>query len=161
MLEFILFIIVTLSLRKCYVFSQLSKFLVCDFDDEKVKIDDGFRALVGEGDEEGIKNILLCRVILGKPEQIVTGSKQSYPSSNQFDSGVDNLENPRKYVIWSCNMNSYILPTYIVSFKSHLLRGNNNIQLLQDSVFCGYEGEINVGVFLFFRSNWKSKVTMC
>ncbi|CAD5316831.1 unnamed protein product [Arabidopsis thaliana] len=80
-------------------------------------------ALVGEGDEEGVKNILLCRVILGKPEPIVAGSKQSYPSSNQFDSGVDNLENPRKYVIWSCNMNSYILPTYIVSFKSHLLRG--------------------------------------
>ncbi|CAH8257721.1 unnamed protein product [Arabidopsis lyrata] len=80
-------------------------------------------ALVGEGDEEGIKNILLCRVILGKPEQIEAGSKQSYPSSNRFDSGVDNLENPRKYVIWSSNMNSYILPTYIVSFKSPLLRG--------------------------------------
>ncbi|XP_010471034.1 PREDICTED: probable inactive poly [ADP-ribose] polymerase SRO3 [Camelina sativa] len=80
-------------------------------------------ALVGEGDEEGVKHVLLCRVILGKPEVIVAGSKQSCPSSYQFDSGVDNLENPRKYVIWSSTMNSYILPSYIVSFKSPRLRG--------------------------------------
>ncbi|EOA35496.1 hypothetical protein CARUB_v10020702mg [Capsella rubella] len=80
-------------------------------------------ALVGEGDEEGTKHVLLCRVILGKPEQIVAGSKQFQPSSYRFDSGVDNLENPRKYVIWSSNMNSHILPTYIVSFKSPRLRG--------------------------------------
>lgn len=77
-----------------------------------------------EEEEEGIKHILLCRVILGRSELIVAGSKQSYPSSNQFDSGVDNLQNPRKYVIWSSFMNSYILPTYIVSFRSPRLRGN-------------------------------------
>lgn len=90
-----------------------------------------FRALVCEADEEGTKHLLLCRVILGKPEQIVSGSKQSYPSSSQFDSGVDDLENPRKYVIWSSTMNSYILPSHVVSFKSPRLRGN--IQTLYTS----------------------------
>lgn len=85
-----------------------------------------FRAVVGEADEEGIKHLLLCRLILGKAEVINSGPNQSYPSSTQFDSGVDNLENPRKYVIWSSTMNSYILPSYVVSFKSPRLRGNYN-----------------------------------
>ncbi|ESQ28175.1 hypothetical protein EUTSA_v10019788mg [Eutrema salsugineum] len=79
-------------------------------------------AIVEEDDEEGLKHLLLCRLILGKPEQISSGSNQSYPSSVQYDSGVDNLENPRKYVIWSCNMNSYILPSHVVSFRSPRLR---------------------------------------
>ncbi|KAG7567745.1 Poly(ADP-ribose) polymerase catalytic domain [Arabidopsis thaliana x Arabidopsis arenosa] len=56
------------------------------------------------------------------PELIVAGSNQSYPSWNQFDYGVNNLQYPRKYVIWSSTMNSYILPIYIVSFRSpHLI----------------------------------------
>ncbi|KAF8102233.1 hypothetical protein N665_0199s0009 [Sinapis alba] len=80
-------------------------------------------AVLGEADEEGIKHLLLCRLILGKPERIISGSKQTHPSSSEYDSGVDNLENPRKYVIWSCNMNSYILPSHVVSFTSSRLRG--------------------------------------
>ncbi|KAG7592751.1 Poly(ADP-ribose) polymerase catalytic domain [Arabidopsis thaliana x Arabidopsis arenosa] len=75
-----------------------------------------------EPDEEGLRYLLLCRLILGKPELIISGSKQSYPSSAEFDSGVDDLHNPRNYVIWSCNMNSFILPSYIVSFRSPRLR---------------------------------------
>ncbi|KAL0800011.1 hypothetical protein Bca101_055186 [Brassica carinata] len=71
-----------------------------------------------EEDEEGLRHLLLCRLILGKPEEIVSGSKQAYPSSVEFDSGVDDLHNPRKYIIWTSTMNSYILPTYIVTFKS-------------------------------------------
>ncbi|KAG2321589.1 hypothetical protein Bca52824_014802 [Brassica carinata] len=80
-------------------------------------------AVLGEADEEGVEHLLLCRLILGKPERIISGSKQTYPSSSEYDCGVDNLENPRKYVIWSCNMNSYILPGHVVSFKSPRLRG--------------------------------------
>ncbi|KAL1222997.1 putative inactive poly [ADP-ribose] polymerase SRO2 [Cardamine amara subsp. amara] len=75
-----------------------------------------------EADEEGLRHLLLCRLILGKSEIIISGSKQSYPSSIEFDSGVDDLHNPRNYVVWSCNMNSYILPSYIVSFRSPSLR---------------------------------------
>ncbi|KAH0868556.1 hypothetical protein HID58_075578 [Brassica napus] len=77
-----------------------------------------FAAEATEEDEEGVRHLLLCRLILGKPEEIISGSKQTYPSSIEFDSGVDDVQNPRKYVIWSSTMNSYILPTYIVTFKS-------------------------------------------
>ncbi|KAJ0257704.1 inactive poly [Hirschfeldia incana] len=76
-----------------------------------------------EPDNEGLRHLLLCRVLLGKSEEIVSGSKQSHPSSSEFDSGVDDLQNPRKYVVWSSNMNSHVLPGYIVSFKSPRLRG--------------------------------------
>ncbi|CAH2033728.1 unnamed protein product [Thlaspi arvense] len=76
------------------------------------------KASATEPDEEGLRHLLLCRLILGKPELIISGSKQSSPSSIEFDSGVDNLQNPRKYVVWSSTMNSYILPSYIVSFRS-------------------------------------------
>ncbi|CAH8386898.1 unnamed protein product [Eruca vesicaria subsp. sativa] len=75
-----------------------------------------------EPDEEGLRHLLLCRVLLGKTEQIVSGSKQSCPSSSEFDSGVDDLQSPRKYVVWSSAMNSCILPSYIVSFRSPRLR---------------------------------------
>ncbi|ESQ34426.1 hypothetical protein EUTSA_v10008227mg [Eutrema salsugineum] len=81
-----------------------------------------FAAGATEPDEEGLRHLLLCRLILGKPEVIISGSKQSSPSSVEFDSGVDNLQNPREYVIWSSTMNSYILPSYIVSFRSPRLR---------------------------------------
>ncbi|CAA7036023.1 unnamed protein product [Microthlaspi erraticum] len=82
-----------------------------------------FAASASEPDEEGLRHLLLCRLILGKPEKIVSGSKQSYPSSTEFDSGVYDLQNPTKYVVWSSHMNSHILPSYIVSFRSPSLRG--------------------------------------
>ncbi|XP_047314331.1 probable inactive poly [ADP-ribose] polymerase SRO5 [Impatiens glandulifera] len=68
-------------------------------------------------EEDGVRHVLLCRVILGKTEPIHPGSEQCYPSSDEFDSGVDNLLNPRKYIVWSCNMNTHIFPEYILSFK--------------------------------------------
>ncbi|KAF8085395.1 hypothetical protein N665_0668s0026 [Sinapis alba] len=77
-----------------------------------------FAAEATEEDEEGLRHLLLCRLILGKPEEIISGSKQAYPSSVEFDSGVDDVQNPREYIIWSSTMNSYIMPTYIVTFKS-------------------------------------------
>ncbi|KAL0705060.1 hypothetical protein Bca4012_071485 [Brassica carinata] len=80
------------------------------------------KAVGAEPDGEGVRHLILCRVLLGKPEQIASGSKQSHPSSSEFDSGVDDLQNPSKYVVWSSNMNSYILPSYILSFRSPRLR---------------------------------------
>ncbi|KAJ4889694.1 putative inactive poly [ADP-ribose] polymerase SRO2 [Raphanus sativus] len=77
-----------------------------------------FAAEGTEEDEEGLRHLLLCRLILGKPEEIIPGSKQSYPSSVEFDSGVDDVQNPRKYIVWSSTMNSYIMPTYILTFRS-------------------------------------------
>uniref|UniRef100_A0A7N0T5P3 Inactive poly [ADP-ribose] polymerase SRO2 n=1 Tax=Kalanchoe fedtschenkoi TaxID=63787 RepID=A0A7N0T5P3_KALFE len=77
-----------------------------------------FDAVMGcEEDEAGMRHILMCRVILGNQEEIRPGSNQCYPSSMEFDSGVDCLTDPRKYLVWSAYMNVYILPSYIVSFK--------------------------------------------
>ncbi|KAH7857728.1 hypothetical protein Vadar_015944 [Vaccinium darrowii] len=75
-------------------------------------------ALSSEADEDGLRHLLLCRVILGKMEEICVGSKQYQPSSNHFDSGVDNLSAPRRHIIWSAYMNSHIVPNYVVSFRA-------------------------------------------
>ncbi|KAL7191956.1 hypothetical protein ACSBR2_023932 [Camellia fascicularis] len=47
-------------------------------------------------DEDGLRHVLLCRVILGNTELVHPGSKQFHSSSEQFDSGVDNLVSPKK-----------------------------------------------------------------
>ncbi|CAK7353010.1 unnamed protein product [Dovyalis caffra] len=69
-------------------------------------------------DENGIRHMLLCNVLMGKMEVIPAGSKQIYPSSMEFDSGVDNLEAPRRLVVWGAFMNSHVFPTHIISFKA-------------------------------------------
>lgn len=61
--------------------------------------------------------MVLCRVILGKVELVRHGSEQFHPSCENFDSGVDNLENPNHYVVWNMNMSTHIYPEYVVSFK--------------------------------------------
>ncbi|XP_019197262.1 PREDICTED: probable inactive poly [ADP-ribose] polymerase SRO5 isoform X1 [Ipomoea nil] len=68
-------------------------------------------------DENGVRHLLLCRVILGKMEVVPPGSGQWHPSSEEFDSGVDDSVAPRKYIVWSTNMNTHILPQYVVSFR--------------------------------------------
>ncbi|KAL6509615.1 hypothetical protein OROGR_022925 [Orobanche gracilis] len=69
-------------------------------------------------DKDGLKHMLLCRVILGKPEVIYPGSEQDNPSSEEFDYGVDNLASPQKYIIWTPRMNTHILPEFVVSFRA-------------------------------------------
>lgn len=82
-----------------------------------------YSALASEVDEDGLRHILLCRVILGNMEVVCPGSKQYHPSSQQFDSGVDNLVAPRRYTVWSAYMNSHIFPSFIISFKEPCLKG--------------------------------------
>eukprot|EP01018_Ginkgo_biloba_P002182 Gb_39925 [translate_table: standard] len=74
-------------------------------------------AAFSDVDQKGEQHMLLCRVILGNIEQVHHGSHQFHPSSEQFDSGADDLSNPKCYIIWSTQMNTHILPEYIVSFK--------------------------------------------
>ncbi|XVE57149.1 hypothetical protein DITRI_Ditri04bG0068500 [Diplodiscus trichospermus] len=69
-------------------------------------------------DENGFRYLMLCRVILGKAEVVQPGSKQCHPSSDEFDSGVDDLYSPKKYILWSTHMNTHILPEFILSFKA-------------------------------------------
>lgn len=70
-------------------------------------------------DEDGLRHLLLCRVILGKPEVVLPGNSEQYhPSSHEYDSGVDKLFAPKKYIVWSTHMNTHILPEYVVSFRA-------------------------------------------
>ncbi|GKV30907.1 hypothetical protein SLEP1_g39674 [Rubroshorea leprosula] len=68
-------------------------------------------------DEDGLRHVFLCRVILGKTEIVQPGSQQCCPSSNEFDSGVDNLLSPKKYIVWSSHANTHILPEFLLSFR--------------------------------------------
>ncbi|GAB2296404.1 hypothetical protein Dimus_030524 [Dionaea muscipula] len=70
-----------------------------------------------DADENGLMHMVLCRVIMGKMELIPSGSKQFHPGSEIFDNGVDDLQNPRHYIVWSMNINTHIYPEYVVSFK--------------------------------------------
>ncbi|KAJ8771785.1 hypothetical protein K2173_026962 [Erythroxylum novogranatense] len=67
---------------------------------------------------DGLRHLLLCRVILGKAEVVNPGSDQCHPSSEEFDSGVDNLSDPKKYIVWSTHMNTHVLPEFLISFKA-------------------------------------------
>ncbi|XP_009597260.1 inactive poly [ADP-ribose] polymerase RCD1-like isoform X1 [Nicotiana tomentosiformis] len=68
-------------------------------------------------DENGVRYMVLCRVILGNEELLHFGTKQSHPSDEKYDSGVDDLENPTYYTVWNMNMNTHIYPEYVVSFR--------------------------------------------
>ncbi|KAF8088239.1 hypothetical protein N665_0548s0011 [Sinapis alba] len=67
---------------------------------------------------DGMRFLLLSRVILGKPEIVPRGSTQSCPSSPEFDSGVDDLASPSKYIVWSTHMNTHVLPEFLVCIKA-------------------------------------------
>ncbi|MCL7048874.1 hypothetical protein MKW94_016746 [Papaver nudicaule] len=69
-------------------------------------------------DENGVQYMLLCRVIMGNMELVQPGSEQFHPSSENFDSGVDDLQDPKRYIIWNVNMNTHIFPEYVISFKA-------------------------------------------
>ncbi|KAJ6799769.1 putative inactive poly [ADP-ribose] polymerase SRO2 [Iris pallida] len=78
----------------------------------------GSSVLCREGAEGGEKYMVLCRVVMGNMERVEAGSLQRHPSSDEFDSGVDDLDNPKWYVVWSTGMNTRIIPEYVVSFKT-------------------------------------------
>ncbi|KAK8945734.1 Inactive poly [ADP-ribose] polymerase RCD1 [Platanthera guangdongensis] len=68
-------------------------------------------------DENGLSYMMLCRIIMGNVEIICPGSKQFQPSNENFDSGVDDLQTPKHYVIWDMNMHTHIYPEYVLVFK--------------------------------------------
>ncbi|KAK0575786.1 hypothetical protein LWI29_007051 [Acer saccharum] len=74
-------------------------------------------AKLAEADQNGEKHIVLCRVILGNVEKVETGSKQSYPTGVDFDSGSDDPKSLNWYIVWSSNMNRHIIPECVVSYK--------------------------------------------
>ncbi|KAL3649623.1 hypothetical protein CASFOL_006026 [Castilleja foliolosa] len=69
-------------------------------------------------DENDTRHMVLCCVIMGNVEPLRCGSDQFLPNSEEFDSGVDRLENPNLYVVWNMNMNSHIYAECVVSFRA-------------------------------------------
>lgn len=61
--------------------------------------------------------MVLCQVIAGASELVKPPSEQFHPSSEHFDTGVDDLHAPKRLIVWSTHMNTHILPLYVVSFK--------------------------------------------
>ncbi|KAE8055692.1 hypothetical protein FH972_012518 [Carpinus fangiana] len=73
-----------------------------------------------DDDENGIRYLVFCCVILGNVEVVSPGSVQCHPSTEDFDSGVDDLQCPRHYIVWNMNVNTHIFPEYVVCFKMSL-----------------------------------------
>ncbi|WVZ87651.1 hypothetical protein U9M48_034257 [Paspalum notatum var. saurae] len=68
-------------------------------------------------DEKGVQYMLLCRVILGNMEAVEPGSHESFPTSEIYDSGVDDCLNPKCYVMWPSHLSTHLRLEYLVSFK--------------------------------------------
>lgn len=99
----------------CIIFHILFYFLLPD---SRFLININFySASLSDVDENGIVYMVLCRVILGKLECVPPYSKQFQPSSESFDNGIDNLQNPNYYVIWNMHADKHIFPEYVVSFR--------------------------------------------
>jgi len=54
---------------------------------------------------------------MGNMELLHPGTRQYRPSSSDYDSGVDDIHNPRNFIVWNMNMNTHIYPEFVVSFK--------------------------------------------
>jgi hypothetical protein len=77
-----------------------------------------YSASYSDVDENGIIRMMLCRVIMGNVEVVLPGSMQFQPIAGIFDSGVDDLQKPKHYVIWDANVHRHIYAEYAVIIKS-------------------------------------------
>lgn len=51
-------------------------------------------------------------------EVVNYGSDQFHPSNEDYDTGVDDLKNPKYHVIWNMDLNSRVYPKCVISFKA-------------------------------------------
>ncbi|XP_027332833.1 probable inactive poly [ADP-ribose] polymerase SRO5 [Abrus precatorius] len=75
-------------------------------------------------DKDGLRHLLLCRVILGRTEVVPRGSEQCHSSSDEYDSGVDDISDPKEYIVWCNRINTHVLPEYVLSFRLSSLKGH-------------------------------------
>ncbi|WVZ57792.1 hypothetical protein U9M48_008134 [Paspalum notatum var. saurae] len=94
---------------KCTAYGEGTLFTPANRSDTCVKYSDV--------DENGIVHMMLCRVIMGNVEIVHPGSKQHRPSSDYFDSGVDDLKNPQHYIVWDMNLNRHVYSEFVVTVK--------------------------------------------
>ncbi|KAL0700302.1 hypothetical protein Bca4012_056424 [Brassica carinata] len=76
-----------------------------------------FSARYCDIDENGVRYMVLCRVIMGNVELLRGDKAQFFSGGEEYDNGVDDLENPKNYVVWNINMNTHIFPEFVVRFK--------------------------------------------
>ena len=105
-----------------------------------------------DDDENGVRHMVLCRVIMGNMEPVNRGSKQFHPSCEDFDSGVDDFQNPSHYIIWNMNMNTHIYPEYVVSFKvSSNAKGNTCVRFFNaHCIFLYFLVTCSVYFYIFY-----------
>ncbi|CAK8540325.1 unnamed protein product [Lathyrus sativus] len=85
-------------------------------------------------DENGVKHLVLCRVIMGKMELLRRGNNQIRPSGCEYDNGVDDIQSPKYYVVWNMNINTHIHPEFVVSFKAPMdAEVDHNIGLITEN----------------------------
>ncbi|XP_057444860.1 inactive poly [ADP-ribose] polymerase RCD1-like [Lotus japonicus] len=89
-------------------------------------------------DENGVRHLVFCRLIMGNMEvlhpSIDTATSQFQPSNSEYDTGVDDIQCPRYYIVWNMNINTHIYPEFIISFK---------VSVDVEGHFCGTLGESN------------------
>ncbi|KAI0489260.1 hypothetical protein KFK09_029102 [Dendrobium nobile] len=68
-------------------------------------------------DANGFKYLIFCRVILGKTEQFLPGTKPFGPSSDEFDSCVDDQQFPQKYIVRYSDAKTRVLPLYVLTVQ--------------------------------------------
>lgn len=112
--------------------------------------------------DDGMRFLLLSRVILGKSEIVPRGSTQSCPSSQEFDSGVDDLASPSKYIVWSTHMNTHVLPEFLVCIKAPLnFNRKQKPNLIKRSCFLCSLDSCFVDIIIFFCRKCKEiEITM-
>ncbi|CDY31694.1 BnaA05g08530D [Brassica napus] len=69
-------------------------------------------------DENGVRHMVLCRVIMGNMEPLGGGDRaQFFTGGEEYDNGVDNVLSPKHYLVWNMNVNTHVYPEFVVSFK--------------------------------------------
>ncbi|CAN7046713.1 unnamed protein product [Brassica oleracea var. botrytis] len=68
-------------------------------------------------DENGVRYMVLCRVIMGNMEPLRGDKAQFFSGGEEYDNGVDDVEKPKNYVVWNINMNTHVFPEFVVRFK--------------------------------------------
>ncbi|KAJ0259756.1 inactive poly [Hirschfeldia incana] len=76
-----------------------------------------FSATHCDVDENGVRHMVLCRVIMGNMEPLRGDRAQFLAGGDEYDNGVDNVSSPKHYVVWNMNMNTHVCPEFVVSFK--------------------------------------------
>uniref|UniRef100_M4CM98 Poly [ADP-ribose] polymerase n=1 Tax=Brassica campestris TaxID=3711 RepID=M4CM98_BRACM len=68
-------------------------------------------------DENGVRHMVLCRVIMGNMEPLCGDRAQFFTGGEEYDNGVDNVLSPKHYLVWNMNVNTHVYPEFVVSFK--------------------------------------------